>query len=75
LQLAGWQEVFTAPVYNEIVLRCPDSKKLNEKLKNEGIIGGYELQKDYPELENSLLLCATEMISKTGIDRVVDIIK
>ncbi len=75
LQLTGWQEVFTAPVYNEIVLRCPDSKKVNEKLKNEGIIGGYELQKDYPELENSLLFCATEMISKTGIDRVVDIIK
>ncbi|MFZ1036914.1 MAG: aminomethyl-transferring glycine dehydrogenase subunit GcvPA [Smithella sp.] len=75
LQLAGWHEVFPAPVYNEIVLRCPDSKKVNEKLKNEGIIGGYELQKDYPELENSLLFCATEMISKTGIDRVVEIIK
>src|SRR5208337_1061038 len=75
LQLAGWQEVFPAPVYNEIVLRCPDSKKVNEKLKNEGIIGGYELQKDYPELENSLLFCATEMVSKTGIDRVVEIIK
>ncbi|MFZ1981717.1 MAG: aminomethyl-transferring glycine dehydrogenase subunit GcvPA [Smithella sp.] len=75
LQLAGWHEVFPAPVYNEIVLRCPDSKKVNEKLKNEGIIGGYELQKDYPELENSILFCATEMISKTGIDRVVEIIK
>jgi glycine dehydrogenase subunit 1 len=75
LGLAGWQEVFPAPVYNEIVLRCPDSKKVNEKLKNEGILGGYELQKDYPELENSLLFCATEMISKTGIDRVVEIIK
>jgi glycine dehydrogenase subunit 1 len=75
LQLAGWQEVFPAPVYNEIVLRCSDSKKVNEKLKNEGILGGYELQKDYPELENSLLFCATEMISKTGIDRVVEIIK
>jgi glycine dehydrogenase subunit 1 len=75
LGLVGWQEVFPAPVYNEFVLHCPDSRKVNEKLKNEGIIGGYELQKDYPELENSLLFCATEMISKTGIDRVVEIIK
>ena len=75
LQLGGWKEVFPSPVYNEFVLRCPDSKKVNEKLKNEGIIGGYELQKDYPELENSILFCATEMISKTGIDRVVEIIK
>jgi glycine dehydrogenase subunit 1 len=75
LGLAGWQEVFSAPVYNEFVLSCPDAKKVNEKLKNEGIIGGYELQKDYPELKNSLLFCATEMISKDDIDRVTEIIK
>jgi glycine dehydrogenase subunit 1 len=75
LGLAGWKEVFSAPVYNEFVLSCPDPKKVNEKLKKEGIIGGYELQKDYPELENTLLFCATEMISKEDIDRVVAILK
>jgi glycine dehydrogenase subunit 1 len=75
LRLKGWREVFTAPIYNEFVLRCPDSKKVNEKLKNERIIGGYELQKDYPELENTLLFCATEMVSKEDIDRVVAILK
>jgi glycine dehydrogenase subunit 1 len=75
LQLKGWKEVFSASVYNEFVLSCPDSKMVNEKLKNEGIIGGYELQKDYPELENTLLFCATEMISKEDIDRVIEIIK
>jgi glycine dehydrogenase subunit 1 len=75
LQLKGWKEVFPAPVYNEFVLSCPDSKMVNEKLKNEGIIGGYELQKDYPELKNALLFCATEMVSKEDIDKVVDIIR
>ena len=75
LQLKGWKEVFSASVYNEFVLSCPDSKMVNEQLKNEGIIGGYELQKDYPELENTLLFCATEMISKEDIDRVIEIIK
>jgi glycine dehydrogenase subunit 1 len=75
LGLAGWKEVFSAPVYNEFVLSCPDPKKVNEKLKKEGIIGGYELQKDYPELENTLLLCATEMVSKEDIDRVITILK
>ena len=53
LELKGWKEVFSAPVYNEFVLRCPDAKTVNEKLKKEGIIGGYELHKDYPELENT----------------------
>jgi glycine dehydrogenase subunit 1 len=56
-------------------LRCPDARLANEKLKNEGIIGGYELHKDYPELENALLFCATEMISKDDMDKVVAILK
>jgi len=75
LELSGWEEVFPVPVYNEFVLRCPDAKKVNKKLKKEGIIGGYELRKDYPELKNTLLFCATEMISKEDIDRVVSILK
>jgi glycine dehydrogenase subunit 1 len=75
LGLTGWNEVFTSPVYNEFVLHCPDSKMVNEKLKKEGIIGGYELHKDYPELENALLFCVTEMISKEDIDQVIEIIK
>jgi glycine dehydrogenase subunit 1 len=75
LGLVGWKEVFSAPVYNEFVLSCPDSKMVNEKLKKEGIIGGYELQKDYPEMENTLLFCATEMISKEDIDEITTILK
>ncbi|MGD0022533.1 MAG: aminomethyl-transferring glycine dehydrogenase subunit GcvPA [Smithellaceae bacterium] len=75
LGLNSWKEVFSAPVYNEFVLRCPNPKLVNEKLKNEGIIGGYELQKDYPELKNTLLFCATEMLSKEDIDKVVAILK
>lgn len=75
LKLEGWKEVFTAPFYNEFVLRCPDAKLANKKLKAEGIIGGYELQKEYPELKNALLFCATEMVSKEDMDRVVSILK
>ncbi|MGB5218677.1 MAG: aminomethyl-transferring glycine dehydrogenase subunit GcvPA [Smithella sp.] len=75
LELPGWKEVFPAPVYNEFVLRCPDSKKVNQMLKQEGIIGGYQMQREYPELENALLFCATEMISKEDIDKVVAILK
>jgi glycine dehydrogenase subunit 1 len=48
---------------------------VNEKLKKEGIIGGYELQKDYPELKNTLLFCATEMLTKENIDKVIAILE
>ncbi|MCE5213007.1 MAG: aminomethyl-transferring glycine dehydrogenase subunit GcvPA [Deltaproteobacteria bacterium] len=75
LGLAGWKEVFSAPVYNEFVLRCPDAGRANEKLKKEGIIGGHELAKDHPELENTLLFCATEMLSKEDMDGIINILK
>jgi glycine dehydrogenase subunit 1 len=48
---------------------------VNDKLRKEGIVGGYELSKDYPELDQALLFCATEMLSKDDMDRVVEIIK
>ncbi len=75
LGIPGWKEVFTAPVYNEFAVSCPDARLVNEKLKKEGIVGAYELPKSYPELKNALLFCATEMVSKEDIDRVVDIVK
>jgi glycine dehydrogenase subunit 1 len=75
LKLPGWKEVFKAPVYNEFVLSCPSAKKVNARLQKAGIIGGYELQNDYPELKGALLFCATEMLSKDDIDRVVAILK
>lgn len=75
LELKGWKEVFAAPVYNEFVVSCPDAQKVNDKLKKAGIIGGYELQKDYPELKNALLFCATEMLSKEDMDRAASILE
>jgi glycine dehydrogenase subunit 1 len=75
LKLAGWKEVFSAPVYNEVALRCPDARAANEKLQAAGMIGAYDLQKDYPELNNTLLFCATETLSKEDMDRVVEIVK
>ncbi|HPC86452.1 MAG TPA: aminomethyl-transferring glycine dehydrogenase subunit GcvPA [Smithellaceae bacterium] len=74
LQIRGWREIFSAPVYNEFALGCPDARRVNEKLHGEGLIGGYELSGDYPELDQALLFCATEMLSKEDMDRVAEIL-
>ncbi len=74
LQIPGWQPIFTGPVYNEFAVRCPDPQAANRKLQGEGIIGGYELGKDYPEWEDGLLICATEMLAKEDMDRVAEIL-
>jgi len=74
-QLPGWKINFSAPEYNEFVVTCPDAREVNDRLANEGIIGGYELSKDYPELKNALRFCATEMLIKENIDHLVRILK
>jgi glycine dehydrogenase subunit 1 len=70
---AGWTVLFPGAVYNEFVMQCPDPKAFNKKLQDNGIVGGYVMEKDYPELKNALLLCATEMLSKDNIDLIVSI--
>jgi len=73
--LKGWESVFSGPVYNEFAMRCPDPAAVNTRLAEEGIIGGLEIQGSYPELGNALVFCATEMLSRNDIDRVISILK
>ncbi|MFA5180789.1 MAG: aminomethyl-transferring glycine dehydrogenase subunit GcvPA [Syntrophales bacterium] len=74
LALPGFSSAFSGPFYNEFAVRCPNPAAINQKLKEAGIIGGYELSRDYPGFEDCLLLCATEMLSKGDIDKVAAII-
>jgi glycine dehydrogenase subunit 1 len=74
LSLPGWEPVFAGPVFNEFVLRVPDAGAANAALEAEGIVGGRELGRDYPELEGCLLFCATETLSRRDMDRVAEIL-
>jgi glycine dehydrogenase subunit 1 len=70
--LPGYQVWSQAPFFHEFVLRCPRPvQETNELLLESGILGGYNLSHDFPELENSMLLAVTEMNSKDEIDFLV----
>ncbi|MDQ5987681.1 MAG: glycine dehydrogenase (decarboxylating) subunit 1 [Syntrophus sp. SKADARSKE-3] len=73
-KLTGWAPVFSGPVYNEFLMHCPDPMKVNDRLQEEGIQGGYAAGGDYPDLPDTLLLCATEMLRKDDMDRVIAIL-
>ncbi len=51
------------------------SEEVNAHLLEHGIIGGYDLGKDYPTLKDHLLMAVTEMNSKEDIDALVDVLK
>lgn len=59
---------FNGPFFNEFVLRCGSPEALNEALLGEKIIGGIPLGRYYPELADSMLLCATEMTRREEMD-------
>jgi glycine dehydrogenase subunit 1 len=65
---------FSGAYFNEFVAstngKTPDA--INQALLKKKIIGGVPLSRWYPELENSMLLCATEMNKREHMDQLVE---
>ncbi|MBA3973515.1 MAG: aminomethyl-transferring glycine dehydrogenase [Candidatus Solibacter sp.] len=66
----GLDRRFTAPFFNEFVVRAKSPEAVNKALLEKKIVGGLALGRFYPELEDSMLLCATEMSAKAAMDTV-----
>lgn len=60
--------------FKEFVLRCPGPvEEINQYLLDEyGIVGGYDLSRDYPQLKDAMLVCVTEMNTREEIDELVE---
>jgi glycine dehydrogenase subunit 1 len=56
----------------EVALRIPDARRRHAALAEQGIVAGYELERDYGELDDSLLLAATELTTDDDVERLVD---
>ncbi len=74
--IEGVSRVFSGPYFHEAVLRL--EKPVNEVLRELAtaqILGGYKLAPFYPELDNCLLVCATEMRTGADIEHYVEQLK
>lgn len=68
-QLDAYSVQKSRPFFNEFVVQCPLSVgEINNGLLDHGILGGYDLQLSYDELENQMLIAVTEMIAKEEIE-------
>ncbi len=74
LELDGFSAMDDAPFFKEFVVRCPRPvKEINDFLLDEwGMIGGYDLGRDYAHLKDHMLLCVTEMNPRDEIDELVE---
>jgi len=65
---------FCGRFFNEFVIkldgRTPDA--VNKALLKKKVIGGLSLGRFYPELADSILLCATEMSRREDMDAVAE---
>jgi glycine dehydrogenase subunit 1 len=69
--IAGVERVFSAPTFNEFVVRFPVGVAgVNEDLLQDKIIGPLALERFYPELASCALLCVTESTTRAEIDRL-----
>ena len=60
-RIPGVRQRFDKPFFHECVLDLPTSAEaILDALLEEGIHGGVPLQPYFPEMENALLVCATE---------------
>lgn len=68
--------VFNKPFFKEFAVESiVDPNIVNDELLKEGILGGYSLEKDYPQLNNSILFCVTEKRNKEEIDNLVKLME
>ncbi|GAB3791383.1 aminomethyl-transferring glycine dehydrogenase subunit GcvPA [Virgibacillus kimchii] len=72
LAAANLPAVFNGTFFNEFVIKLSKPVDVvNKALFEKGFIGGFDLGKVYPELENHMLIATTEIRSKDEIDAFV----
>jgi len=70
-EIEGFSIPFSAPKFNEFVVRTPKSaEEILSRLSEKEIIGGLALSRYYSENPNDFLICVTETNSKEQIDRL-----
>ena len=72
LNTGKYSPLFTAPFFKEFAVKSAvPVDELNKQLLAEKVIGGYPLERSYPELAGGWLIAVTEKRTKEEIDSLV----
>lgn len=68
-EMDGWEVLTPAPYFNEFVVRCPmPASEVITRLLQENILAGVDMSRFLPEHTAKLLVCATEMNTRSEMD-------
>jgi glycine dehydrogenase subunit 1 len=69
--VSGFAARFSGPTFNEFVLRVPGrAADVLAELERKQILGGLDLGRFYPELDDCILMTATELTTSADVDRL-----
>ncbi len=69
--VSGCAARFSGPTFNEFVLRVPGrAADVLRALEEKKILGGLDLGRFYPELDDCILMTATELTTSADVDRL-----
>ena len=78
LEVPWISAAFEQPFFNEFAVQYDariSPELVNRTLAKSGIIGGFPLSSWYPTMPQAALWCATELISREQIDRLIEMLK
>ena len=71
-----YKPLFNKPFFKEFAVTSEASPNtINKKLLDENILGGYMLEKDYPQYKNGILYAVTEKRTKEEIDKLISVLE
>lgn len=74
--IKNYKTISSEPFFHEFIVQCPKPvEDINLHLLDHGILGGYDLKKDFPQLSNHMLVAVTETITKEEIDLFCNILE
>lgn len=70
--IKGVTSVFNSPCFHETVLQLNrPAEEVLDDLTRHGILGGFNLSHDYPELGSAIIVCATETKTESDINAYI----
>jgi len=74
-QLQGVEVLGGDACFHELVFRVQrPAQEVLAAMAEQGVLAGYGLEQDYPELTNCILACATETKTQQDLDRYVSLL-
>jgi glycine dehydrogenase subunit 1 len=76
-EIDGFSIRFGGPTFNEFAVKCEKGKAASilESLEGKGFLGGVDLIRFYPSMEDTFLVATTECHTRNMLDRFLDALK